>query len=71
MISTIENFLTQARVSGMLLGAKTLEAFFVNCDKSTMNQNYIDNGRINVLTGVAPVKAREFITFRINQTIQF
>jgi uncharacterized protein len=70
MISTIENFLTQTWVSGMLLGAKTQKVFFVNCDKTTMNQNDIDNGRINMLIGVAPVKAREFITFRINQTIQ-
>ena len=68
--STIENFLTQAWESGMLLGAKTQEAFFVNCDKTTMNQNDINNGRINVVIGVAPVKAAEFIIFRVNQTIQ-
>ena len=35
-----------------------------------MTQNDIDNGRINVLIGVAPVKATEFIIFRVNQTIQ-
>jgi len=68
--STIESFLTQAWESGMLLGAKTQEAFFVNCDKTTMNQNDINNGKINVLIGVAPVKAAEFIIFRVNQTIQ-
>ncbi len=35
-----------------------------------MTQKDIDNGRINVLIGVAPVKAAKFIIFRINQTIQ-
>ncbi len=70
MKSTIENFLTQAWTDRMLLGAKKQEAFFVNCDRTTMTQNDIDNGRINVLIGVAPVKAAEFIIFRINQTIQ-
>src|SRR5665647_484226 len=70
MKSTIENFLTQAWTDRMLLGAKKQEAFFVNCDRTTMTQNDIDNGRINVLIGVAPVKAAEFIIFRINQTSQ-
>jgi phage tail sheath protein FI len=70
MKSTIENFLTQAWTDRRLLGAKKQEAFFVNCDRTTMTQNDIDNGRINVLVGVAPVKATEFIIFRVNQTIQ-
>jgi phage tail sheath protein FI len=70
MKSTIENFLTQAWTDRMLLGAKKQEAFFVNCDRTTMTQNDIDNGRINVIIGVAPVKAAEFSIFRINQTIQ-
>jgi phage tail sheath protein FI len=70
MKSTIENFLTQAWTDKMLLGAKKQEAFLVNCDRTTMTQNDIDNGRINVLIGVAPEKAAEFIIFRINQTIQ-
>ena len=68
--SAIENFLTQAWAAGMLLGVKKQEAFLVNCDRTTMTQNDIDNGRINVIIGVAPVKAAEFIIFRINQTIQ-
>jgi len=52
------------------LGSKKQEAFFVNCDRTTMTQKEIDNGRINVLIGVAPVKPAEFIIFSITQTIQ-
>jgi phage tail sheath protein FI len=40
--STIENFLTQAWAYGMLLGVKKEEAFFVNCDWTTMTENDID-----------------------------
>ena len=45
--TAIENFLTQTWKTGALLGAKPQEAFFVNCDRTTMTQNDIDNGRLN------------------------
>jgi phage tail sheath protein FI len=67
--SAIENFLTQAWTAGMILGATQQEAYFVKCDRSMMTQNDIDNGRLIVLIGVAPVKPAEFIIFRIAQTI--
>jgi phage tail sheath protein FI len=67
--SAIENFLTQTWKAGMILGTTLQEAYFVKCDRSTMTQNDIDNGRLIVLIGVAPVKPAEFIIFRIAQTI--
>jgi uncharacterized protein len=67
--TTIENFLTQTWETGMLLGTKQQEAYFVECGRSTMTQNDIDNGRLIVLIGVALVKPAEFIIFRIKQTI--
>ena len=67
--TAIENFLTQTWKAGMLLGTKQQEAYFVVCDRSTMTQNEIDNGRLIVLIGVATVKPAEFIIFRIVQTI--
>ena len=63
-----ENFLTQTWKNGMLMGASQQEAFFVHCDQTTMNQNDIENGRINLLVGVAPTKPAEFIILRITQT---
>ena len=68
--SAIENFLTQTWTAGMILGASQQEAYFVKCDRSTMTQNDIDNGRLIALIGVAPVKPAEFIIFRITQAIQ-
>ena len=64
-----ENFLTQTWKSGMILGTKQQEAYFVECGRSTMTQNDIDEGRLIMLIGVAPIKPAEFIIFRIAQTI--
>ena len=59
----------QAHVQRMfeLLGDKPEQAFFVRCDRTTMTQNDLDNGRMIVLIGVAPVKPAEFVIFRIGQ----
>ena len=53
--------------TGALLGDSTKEAFFVRCDRSTMDQNDLDNGRLVCLIGVAVVKPAEFVIFRIGQ----
>ncbi|HEV7408819.1 MAG TPA: phage tail sheath subtilisin-like domain-containing protein [Bradyrhizobium sp.] len=64
---TIENFLTTVWRSGALQGGKASEAFFVKCDRSTMTQDDIDNGRLICQIGIAPVKPAEFVIFRIQQ----
>jgi phage tail sheath protein FI len=64
---TVEDFLFNEWRSGALLGRKAEEAFFVRCDRSTMTQNDLDNGRLICLVGVAVVKPAEFVIFRIGQ----
>lgn len=64
---TVEDFLMVLWRDGALLGAKPAEAFFVRCDRTTMTQNDLDNGRLICLIGVAPVKPAEFVIFRIGQ----
>ena len=49
------------------LGEKPEKAYFVKCDRSTMTQNDLDNGRLVCLIGVAPLKPAEFVIFRIGQ----
>jgi hypothetical protein len=39
----------------------------VRCDRSTMTQNDLDNGRLVCLIGVAPLRPAEFVIFRIGQ----
>jgi len=65
--STIEDFLLVQWKSGALMGAKPEQAFFVRCDRTTMTQNDLDNGRLICLIGVAPTYPAEFVIFRIGQ----
>lgn len=63
---TVEDFLYNEWVNGRLLGS-TKTAYFVRCDRSTMTQNDLDNGRLVCEVGVAPLKPAEFVIFRIGQ----
>lgn len=64
---TVSNFLTTVWRSGALAGATADEAFFVTCDRSTMTDDDIANGRLICVIGVAPVFPAEFVIFRIQQ----
>jgi len=64
---TIKDFLEVQWRNGALLGATPDQAYFVLCDRSTMSQNDLDNGRLICLIGVAPVRPAEFVIFRIGQ----
>ena len=65
----ISSFLTQVWRDGALMGRTADQAFFVKCDRTTMTQNDIDNGRLIVQVGIAPVKPAEFVIFRIGQWV--
>jgi phage tail sheath protein FI len=64
---TVSNFLTTVWRSGALAGTTADEAFFVTCDRSTMTDDDIANGRLICVIGVAPVFPAEFVIFRIQQ----
>jgi uncharacterized protein len=64
---TVSSFLYNEWFNGALLGGTPKEAFFVRCDRSTMTQNDLDNGRLVCLIGVAVLKPAEFVIFRIGQ----
>ncbi|HEU4742125.1 MAG TPA: phage tail sheath subtilisin-like domain-containing protein [Meiothermus sp.] len=64
---TIDDFLFNEWQMGALLGDKPEKAYFVRCDRSTMTQNDLDNGRLVCLIGVAVVRPAEFVIFRIGQ----
>ena len=64
---TIERFLYDIWRTGALMGTKPEEAYFVRCDRTTMSQGDLDNGRLICLIGVAPTKPAEFVIFRIGQ----
>lgn len=63
----IDSFLNAEFVAGNLLGTAPANAYFVRCDRSTMTQNDLDNGRMICLIGVSVLKPAEFVIFRIGQ----
>jgi len=63
----IDSFLFNEFTEGNLLGSSPTEAYFVRCDRTTMTQNDLDNGRMICLIGVALLKPAEFVIFRIGQ----
>jgi len=67
LTQSVEAFLTSAWKSGALMGSKASEAFFVRCDQTTMTQDDLENGRLIMVVGVAPVYPAEFVIIRIGQ----
>jgi phage tail sheath protein FI len=66
--ATVTAFLTSVWRSGALQGATREQAFFVEVGLgTTMTQQDIDEGRVVIMIGVAPVKPAEFVVFRIGQ----
>jgi uncharacterized protein len=65
---TVTEFLTREWIKGALKGNKADNAFFVKIDRSVMNQDDIDDGRLVVQIGVALEKPSEFyiITMTVN-----
>lgn len=64
---SVSNFLYNVWRDGALQGQKPEHAFFVKCDRTTMTQTDIDNGKLIMEIGIAPVKPAEFVIFRIGQ----
>lgn len=64
---SVSDFLYNEWSNGRLLGDKPSDAFFVRCDRTTMTQADLDNGRMVCVIGVAPLTPAEFVIFRIGQ----
>jgi hypothetical protein len=67
VIDTIRLFLRGQWRLGALFGRTEQEAFFITCDRTTMTQDDILNGRLICEIGIAPVRPAEFVIFRIFQ----
>ncbi len=64
---TISSFLRGLWRDGALFGATPDQAFYVKCDAETNPPDSIDQGKLVVEVGIAPVKPAEFVIFRISQ----
>jgi uncharacterized protein len=63
---SVEGFLLSLHPWGAFEGTRPEDAYFVRCDRTTMTQDDIDNGRLVILVGFAPVRPAEFIVLRID-----
>ena len=63
----ISAFLLMVWRDGALMGATPEQAFFVKCDADTNPPESIDQGRVVIVIGIAPVKPAEFVIFKIGQ----
>jgi uncharacterized protein len=69
--SSFQSFLAKFWGFGAFKGATRQEAYFVRCDRSTMTEDDLDNGRLICLVGVAPLRPAEFVIFRIGIWTQY
>jgi len=67
VVDTVRLFLRAQWRLGALFGRTEEEAFFITCDRTTMSQDDILNGRLICEIGIAPVRPAEFVVFRIFQ----
>ncbi len=67
---SIRLFLRTQWREGALMGTTEDEAFTIVCDRTTMTQDDILNGRLICQIGVAPVRPAEFVIFQIYQMTQ-
>ncbi len=64
---TVGSFLRGLGATARLFGATAEQAFYVKCDAETNPPESIDQGKVVVEVGIAPVKPAEFVIFRIAQ----
>jgi len=66
----VDAFMQNQFRAGALAGTRTSEAYFVRCGLGeTMTQSDIDNGKLIIEVGFAPLRPAEFIIFRITKKI--
>jgi uncharacterized protein len=61
----VEEFLLGLFNQGAFEAARPETAYFVRCDRTTMTQDDIDNGRLVIVVGFAPRRPAEFVVLRI------
>jgi phage tail sheath protein FI len=64
---TITAFLRNLWMQGALVGNTPEEAFYILCDETNNPASSVDEGKLIVDIGIAPVKPAEFVIFRLSQ----
>jgi phage tail sheath protein FI len=64
---TINSFLRGLWMQGALVGNTPEQAFYVLCDETNNPASSVDEGKLIIDIGIAPVKPAEFVIFRLSQ----
>jgi len=65
-VRAVETFLTGLWRAGALVGTKPNQAFFVKCDRTTMTEDDIQNGRLIAAIGLAILRPAEFVILKFS-----
>jgi uncharacterized protein len=64
---TVSSFLRGLWSQGALVGNTPDQAFYVLCDETNNPASSVDEGKLIIDIGIAPVKPAEFVIFRLSQ----
>jgi phage tail sheath protein FI len=67
VVRSVQTFLAGLWREGAFAGNTQSDSFFVTCDRTTMTQDDIQNGRLVAIVGMAPIKPAEFVIIQIGQ----
>ena len=65
-VRSVETFLSQLWRASALVGTKANQAFFVKCDRTTMTEDDVQNGRLVAIIGLAIVRPAEFVILKFS-----
>jgi phage tail sheath protein FI len=63
----LEDFLRTLWQQGAFQGQNPRDAYFVKCDRETTTQADINQDKVNLLIGFAPLRPAEFIVLHVTQ----
>ena len=64
---SVGSFMNTLYRQGAFFGSSAKDAYFVKCDATTTTQTDIEQGRVNVVVGFAPLLPAEFVVITIQQ----
>jgi phage tail sheath protein FI len=65
--SCVSDFMHNLYVKGAFQGATPQQAYVVKCDRTTISQDDVRQGKVNILVGFAPLRPAEFVFLRIQK----
>ncbi|NLU68201.1 phage tail sheath C-terminal domain-containing protein [Streptomyces sp. HNM0574] len=63
----VSSYLHTLFQQGAFQGSTPRQAYFVKCDNDTTTREDVENGVVNVVVGIAPVRPAEFVIVKVQQ----